>query len=261
MRIIITSRQIYLICSIILCCLYLPKIVFATSAQNELSEPVLTANDSKGNGQAFFGTALSDDIYNTAGSLGATFRTGRIGPGKLYFFGDIFSWINTTHSEFKPQRVIYTLEPGYFYVSEKSTYRFFIKHQSYHDVDFTDNIDESYELYGLSYKYSANPEYYLRIGKYMNRKDVDYNWDFAGYVRFYLDDSTNVNPYLHLWLHQVTESDNSTDRNGFTDYAIEAGYEWKSGLTIFARYELLNDLNRFNGNSDHHILFGPKYMF
>lgn len=237
--------------------------VLATSAQMELSEPVLpVAKDKTANGTAFFGWVGGGDVYNTTGNLGGTFPLGEIKRGKLYFFADLFTWIeNPNSSRFRPKRVIYTLEPGYNYVLGDSEYRFFIKHQSYHDVDFADNLEESYELYGLNYRLLRRPELQLRVAKYVNRRVVDYDWDLAASATFDLPSNFGRQAYIHGWIHHVTESGNSFGRSNFTDYAAEFGFTVNAGLTLFARYEYLHDLERFGARSDHHVLVGPKYVW
>jgi hypothetical protein len=254
-----------LLCIGVLICLGMllcTKPACATSAQIELSEPVLPVTQGEINGSAFFGAAVGSDAYDTAGDLGATFPIGSMGSGQLYFFGDVFTWVEDIHGgKFQPRRIIYTLEPGCDYVLGKDEYRFFIKHQSFHDVDFFDDLEESYELYGINYRRLGSPEYVLRTGKYLNTNDVDYDWDFAAAATFGLARTQDSETYLRIWVHHVTENNDLIDRNGFTDFAGEVGTSYKNGITLFARYQLLHDIDRFGGRSEHQLLVGPKYVW
>lgn len=249
--------------SIVLLCFVMHGIVFATSAQIEFSDPILPMPDDKSvHGKVFFGVVSGSDIYDAAGNIGATFDIGVVDKGSLYFSGDIFTYLEVKDgfSDFNPRRIIYTLEPGYVRVRGNSAYRFFIKHQSFHDVDSSDELDESYELYGLSYKSAGNPEFYIAAGKYLNVKDVDYEWDFTASATFDLQIIRNRSTYFHAWVHHITE-DGTIDRNGFTDYAGELGISFKNNLTWFARYELLHDIDRFNGLTDNHAIIGARYIW
>lgn len=240
-------------------CFLIAGSVLAASAQIEMTEPTLSVVD--GNvvhGTAFFGAAIGSKPYDTAGNLGATFHLGQWGSGMIYFNGDIWTWIeNRTATEFKPRRIEYTLEPGYYQVKGNNAYRFFVKHQSFHNVDFLGGENEGYELYGVSYRRLSKPKFYLAAGKYMNRRVVDYDWDFAGSLTFDLPPLGGRDTYFELWAHHVTE--NKSSRNGFTDYAAELGVEYESGITLFGRYELLHDIDRFMGTTDHHVLTGIRY--
>ena len=128
-------------------------------------------------------------------------------------------------------------------------------------VDFHDDLDESYELYGVSYEWLGSPGYYLRAGKYLNRKDVDYDWDIAGSATFNLKPINGRETYFHAWLHQVTEDNGLDDRDGFMDYAGEMGIKFYSGIVLFGRYEFLHDIDGFGGASDHHVLVGTRYVW
>lgn len=232
-----------------------------TSAQIELSEPILTMDDQAVHGTAFFGWTLGSDLYNTAGDLGATLPLGHTENGKPYFFGDMFTWIrNPSGDEFQPRRIIYTLEAGYYWEPEEDIgLRAFVKHQSFHDEDMYDCMDESYELYGVTYRKKGPPDYFGRIGLYLNKRGVDYQWDIAAAATFPLSPVWNKETYIHFWLHQVTEHGNPTGRGGFLDYAAEAGIIFDTGVVLFTRYEYLHDINCFNGDSDHHFLTGVAY--
>lgn len=234
--------------------------VFATSAQIEMADPVLPIPKGvPARGTASYDNVVGGNLYDSAGNLGATFPLGQIGKGQLYFCGDIFSWVkNPNFTEFRPQRVVYTLEPGYNYISDNNEFRFFIKHQSFHDPDVLNTSIESYELYGLSYRWLGHPQQYsFRVGYYLNTCHVDYKWDLSGAALFYIPKIPAKDFYLELWLHYVSESSGG----GFTDYAGEVGMTIHDGLKIFGRYELLHDLDRFDGTADQHLLVGPKYIW
>lgn len=241
-----------------LMCTLSPATIYATSAQLELTEPVLIP-DNRVHGTAFYGALLGSDVYDSAGNLSATFTAGTVQRGHLYFFGDIYTWVrNVRPTQFQPRRVIYTIEPGYFLVRDRDTFRLFMKHQSYHDVDFSDGVNEAYELYGAGWQRAGNPEYSVRIGKYLNERSVDYDWDISGAVTGIVGDSDGRPVYAHLWLHRVEEHGHG-DRDGFADYAAECGIRYRSGTSVFARYQLLHDIDAFAGAADHHLMLGVKY--
>ena len=232
--------------------------VFPTSDQIEMTEPTLVATDRSVHGTAFFGAAPGGKPFNTAGNLGATFHLGAWGNGALYFNGDVWTWVkHASGNRFEPKRLIYTLEPGYYRENGKSAYRFFIRHQSFHDVDFFGGENEAYELYGASLRHAGKPQVYIQVGKYLNKRVVDYGWDFAGSLTFDLPPWGKKDTYLELWAHHVTGK--RASRDGFTDYAAEFGVQYRSGITLFGRYESLHDIDRFLGKTDHHVLTGIRY--
>lgn len=237
--------------------------VLADSAQLEMTDPVLPVGKGHAaNGTAFLGWVGGGHAFNTAGNLGGTFPIGSIHRGEFYFNGDMFTWIrNPRPADFRPRRIIFTLEPGYNLVKNDDEYRFFIKHQSYHNVDFVGPPRESYEMYGFSYRRLRYPLVGVRVGKYLNRRTVDYDWDFTGSVTFALPDSMGYKSQLHGWIHHVTESGNSFGRNGFTDYAVEYSFTINGGLRMITRYEFLHDIESFGSRSDHHVLVGPMYTW
>ncbi len=235
-----------------------------TSAQIEETEPVLTLADKAVHGTASFGALLGGHVFDSAGNLGATFPLGHIKKSRIYFLGDLYTYVkNPGGQRFQPRRIIYTLEPGYYWEHRDAGYRFFIKHQSFHLIDqpAIGPESESYELYGLSYRQLSSPHLYASVGKYLNKRVVDYNWDFAASATWDLQPWGRTEPYLHGWLHHVTESDHPTGRSGFTDYAAEFGVRFSTGMIPFARYEFLNDIDRFAGSSDHHTLLGLRYTW
>lgn len=252
---------LHLITAYILCVI-LPVSACATSAQLSTMDPLLPIEEGKtANGTASYTVILGSELYDSAGHLGATFPIGRSGDGRFYFFGDLHTWVkNPTITDFNPRRIAYTLEPGYYRTSGRNEYRFFIKHQSFHDVDFGDELDESYELYGLAYRRTGSPEYYLRLGRYYNTVDVDYEWDIAASVELGVSASESRQNLLKFWVHHVT-ADGSDSRSGFTDYAVEYEIAYRNGLTLFARYQFLHDLDRFDGTSDRHVMVGPRYVW
>lgn len=241
---------------------FAPSCIYATSAQLELTDPVLPFKDGlPAKGNAFFGVVAGGGLYNSAGNIGCTIPLGTAGKGKLYFCGDIFTWVkNPSLTQFDPKRVVYTLEPGYDYVSGRNEFRFFIKHQSFHDPDTLNTMRESYELYGVDYRClsTPRPKYEFRIGYYASKRVVDYQWDFQASTTFDLSKRFGNGMYLELWLHGVTDGGS---RGGFVDYAGEVGANLSDGLSIFGRYEVLHDIDQFGGETDHHFLAGPKYSW
>jgi len=232
-----------------------------TSAQTDWTEPVPLVAEKMVRGKAMFGVLGGSDLYDSVGNLGATFDIGDVKGGDIYFFGDVLTWItNPKLTDFEPRRVVYTLEAGYISPVDDQRYSLFVKHQSFHDVDSSDGIDESYELYGFRYRISDEPAILLRVGKYANRSAVDYDWDFAVGSATSLGSISDRQLYASAWVHHVTESGNP-DRDGFTDYFIEVGVEFLSGIDVFVRYELLHDLDRFDGTTDHHLVLGTKYIW
>lgn len=249
------------ICALVLL-LLTPAPAFCTSPQIELSEPILTLDDATVHGKVSFGVLAGSDLYNTAGNLGGTFSLGHMNGGMFYFFGDIFTWVhNPKWDSFEPQRIIYTLEFGYYWEHGDDGYRLFAKHQSFHDVDMCDGLQESYELYGASYRRLTRPEFYASLGLYQNRRVVDYRWDLAVAATFDLPPVWDKQTYLHLWLHQVTEKHAPGAGNGFLDNAAEAGIVFDTGVVLFARYECLHDINCFDGITDKHVLAGVRYSW
>ena len=235
-----------------------------SSAQIEEIEPVLTLADKAVHGTASFGALLGSDVYDTAGNLGVTFPLGNIKAGRLYFLGDMYTYIkNPGGQRFAPQRVIYTLEPGYYWERGNAGYTLFIEHQSSHLIDqpAIGPESESYELYGFSYRQLRPPHFYAEVGKYLDKRVVDYDWDLATSATWDLPPWGTKQPYLHGWLHHVTETDGPNGRDGFTDYAAEFGVAYDTGVTPFARYEFLNDINHFAGSSDHYVLLGVRYTW
>ncbi|HEY3297170.1 MAG TPA: hypothetical protein VGK34_00830 [Armatimonadota bacterium] len=243
--------------------LLLPGVAGAASAQVELAEPVLPIEDGKAaNGNATMVWVTGGDVFDSAANLGGTFPVGRIHRGQIYFHADMFTWIdNPSISSFKPRRIFYTVEPGYNWVKNEDEIRFFIKHQSFHDVDIHIGDTESYELIGLNYRKLTNPHFELRAARYTNNKIVDYTWDFAASMTYDLPKSLGYEAYLHAWVHHVTESGNDFGRDGFTDWAAEYGFTVNDGLKLFARYENLHDIEYFGSRSDHHFMIGPKYYW
>ena len=259
------SRTMFVVSRFTLHCLVVGLVlafhtnVWATSPQIELSEPLL---DRPGlvHSTAFFGAVAGSKVYDTAGSLGTTFQLGKQKSGRFYFFGDIFTWIkNMSGTSFEPKRITYTLETGYAIENEGNRTRIFIKHQSFHNVDFVDGPRESYELYGVSYQWLKKPDIYLSVGNYLNKKNVDYTWDLVASATIDLKSIEGHDTYLHVWLHRVTESGNI--RDGFTDYAGELGVHLSPAVTAFGRYELLNDIDHFKGTADHHTMIGIRYQW
>ena len=241
--------------------LYLSSAAFAMSAQLELADPVLPINDgTSAHGNASYGVVLGGKLYDSAGNLGVTMPVGRIGKGRIYFMGDIFTWVkNPSLSDFVPKRIQYTLEPGYDYVSQNNEFRLFIKHQSFHDPDTWNMLHQSYELYGIDYrKLGHQQQYELRAGYYVNESCVDYKWDFLASATFDLSKACGHGVYAEVWLHEVT---NGGGRSDFLDYAGEIGMTIHDGFKVFGRYEYLHDLDVYGGASDHHFLIGPKYVW
>lgn len=233
-----------------------------TSPQFELTEPVLVPTDNLVHGTATFEVVTGSQLYNTRGNLGATFPLGAAKSGRFYFNADMLTWIqNPGHSRFSPRRVVYTLEPGYYVQRDDNRYRFFIKHQSFHNSDTFCQDNESYEIYGLSYDSLRNPELHFAIGKYVNRCVVDYSWDLVGWATWKLAQSDSSATYFHVWLHTVIEGDGPRGRNGFMDYAAVLGLEFNGGIMLYARYEFLHDIDCFAGRSDHHLLTGITYTW
>jgi hypothetical protein len=250
---------IYLVMRLFLCLTVIPAL--ATSAQMEMTERTLLLEDGEVvHGTAFFGAVIGSDLYNSAGNLGATFHLGSWKPGILYFNGDVWTWIeNGADNSFKPRRILYTLEPGYYRQKGNDAYRFFIKHQSYHNVDFFGGMNEAYELYGVSYRHLDKPKVYLELGTYQNKRIVDYSLDIAASLTLDLPPWNDRATYLEIWGHHVTET--GSTRNGFTDYAAELGFAYRNGITLFGRYEYLHDINHFDGIADHHVLTGIRYRW
>ncbi|MCL6520060.1 MAG: hypothetical protein K6T99_09510 [Armatimonadetes bacterium] len=232
----------------------------ATSPQIEWSEPSFVLNGAMSSAVAFFGIISGSSLYDTAGSLGATFQKKMAKEGSYYFFADIFTWIENKGTEFMPRRVIYTIEPGYTTLRGNARWRAFIKHQSFHDVDSFDNLNEAYELYGLSFQQLSEPMWYISVGKYLNRRIVDYRWDLATSVTREIGSLKKNRIYGHVWLHYVSEHQgNILHRNDFTDYALETSVDFQNGLVGFLRYELLHDIERFAGTADNHLILGARF--
>ncbi len=209
-------------------------------------------------GTAFVVAVPGSDTFDTAASLGATFDVGQLGAGGLYFLADIFTWIENDGADFQPLRTIYTLEAGYGPRRGKGQYSLFVKHRSFQDLDSFDALDESYELCGGRYQLDGSPKWRIRAGKYINRADVGYDWDLAVSVTQDLDPIRGRSAYAHAWVHHVSE-DGNIGRDGFTDYAVETGVRSYNGIIFFLRYELLRDVDRFGGESDHHLMVGTRY--
>lgn len=230
-----------------------------TSADINLTEPVPPSEEIV-SGNAVFGI-VAGQVYNSFGNLGATFDIGNLGGGRFYFFPDILTWIkNPNTSEFEPRRVEYTLEVGYFSPGADHRLSFFIKHQSFHDVDSFDGIQESYELYGARYLTMKDPSIVLRVGKYLDVRTVDYDWDFALSATSHIGNVGARPLSASATLHSVTEK-GSRARNGFTDYSAEISLEFRSGIDLFLRYETMHDINRFAGTTDHHGIVGTRYVW
>lgn len=232
---------------------------FATSAQIEVTDPVLPVIDgTRAHGNVFYGAVVGGGLYDSAGNVGVTIPLAKAGKGHVYFWGDIFTWVkNPSITRFEPKRVVYTIEPGYDYVTENHEFRVFIKHQSFHDPDAANALKESYELYGVDYRRLGSPQLEFRVGYYGSKRRVDYNWDFLASANFDLSKAVGRGVYAEIWLHEVTRADGGN----FLDYAGEVGIKIRDGVMIFGRYEYLHDLDHFGGVADHHFLIGPKYSW
>jgi hypothetical protein len=172
----------------------------------------------------------------------------------------MFTWVdNPSATDFRPKRIVYTLEPGFVYSQGASQMRLFYKHQSFHDVDIENDIVESYQLLGVSYRWLKNPGFYVAVGNYTGNHIVDYQWDLTGSATYEFGAANRTRPYAHIWIHHVTETSGPNGRDGFTDYAGEIGFILSDGITLFARYEELHDLDHFAGTTDNHVLTGIKY--
>lgn len=249
-----------LVCLMVLPATALPvRPVWCTSAQSDMTEPVPLAQDEIVRGKAMFAVMGGSDTYDTVGNLGATFRIGNLLGGDLYFFADMLTWIeNPSASEFQPRRIVYTLEAGYTPKAVENRTTLFVKHQSFHDVDSFDGMDESYELYGLRYRVREEPHVWLRIGKYLNRTVVDYDWDYIVGLQSDIGTMGNNLLYGFALLHYVTE-DGSSGRDGFVDWALETGLDFQNSITLFLRNEQLHDVDRFAGITDTYTTLGIKY--
>jgi len=234
--------------------------LYAMSAQIEMSEPVFGSDACPTEASALFALVPGSHLYDTAGSLGGTFKEKKVGDGRLYLFADIFTWIdNVNTTEFRPKKIVYTIEPGYTVKRGERRYRFFVKHQSFHDVDVFDEFTESYELYGVNFTLEGEDKKSFSFGRYLNNRVVDYDWDFAVSLTHVLGSVHDKPLYGHVWLHYVVEDSNALDRDSFTDYAAEVGIRMRGGITAFARYEFLHDIDSFCGASDHHVMLGTRY--
>ncbi|MDO8682303.1 MAG: hypothetical protein Q7N50_02315 [Armatimonadota bacterium] len=247
--------------------LMLPLAILALFARGVLAQseaiPQPTLFGTHVHGDIMAGYYAQSDVYDYLADINIWFDYGSAKGAKLYFYGGILTLIKSTDEEsFEPDRYRGTLEPGIRLQRGNSSYEFFIKHQSFHDIDRFDDLDETYEIYGLRYRKAGPWNYTLSAGKYENKDDVDYDWDYYASLDNACIRVCNGKPiYTALSLHGVTEDGSLANRDDFLDYSLEVGLQSSLGIRYFANYRQTHDIDRFNGATDHGIILGVRYAW
>lgn len=213
-------------------------------------------------GQAELAYMAASDIYRYLADVNLWFDFGSWKKATFFFDGGVLVYASQDEDRgFQPDRLRGTLELGSYVPQQKNTYYFYVKHQSFHDIDSFDNSDESYEIYTLAYRRHERPvTLFASAGKFENQHDNDYDWEFLFWFEVPRIGMAGKDPlYLSGSARHVTETDNPTGRDGFTDFTAEFGIQTTPGLRFFTAYRQIHDINRFNGLTDHELLLGMRY--
>lgn len=219
--------------------------------------------DAKIHGDIAAGYYAVSDVYRYIADVNVWFDFGASNGAAFFFNGGIQTLIKGASDErFQPDRYRGTLEPGVKWAKGENVYSLFVKHQSFHDIDKYDGIDESYEIVGIRYARASLWNFNVSAGKYIYRQDVDYDWDFTASVD---SGRANVCPGRRLYgaasAHYVTSDGSLTSRDGFLDYMAEFGYETRLNVRYFVAYQVVHDIDRFAGRIEKGLLFGVRYKW
>lgn len=223
----------------------------------QLASPGLT----RIHGSVEGGWYASSDIYKYIADLNVSFDFGRWKDARIAFRGGILTLIKTTDEDnFQPDRYRGNLEPFIYLHRGDDTYAFSIRHQSFHTIDRAPTLEESYELYNISYQHRGVPHYRIAVGRYANRQDVDYEWDILAEIGTDCLGLCRYGPIYGTAIgHFVTESETLSDRGSFFDYSLEIGVETQADVKYFTALRLVHDIDQFDGQTDHQWVVGIKY--
>jgi hypothetical protein len=210
------------------------------------------------------GWYASSEVYKYVADVNLSFDFGSWNQARFNFYGGILTLIDSNSVEgFQPDRYRGTLQPSAYIRNGLSVYSFAVRHQSYHNIDQPlGDAQESYELYNLGYQWLGRPYIAFFTGKYLNRSNVDYDWDFFLNVSTACIGRCRYSPfYVAGTGHFVIENGSLYSRSSFFDYELEAGYQNRSGVRYFTSYRLIHDVDKPNGITDHQWIFGIKYIW
>lgn len=235
-----------------------PLLIETACAQGRSPVP-----SNKVHGRADAAYFVINSVFRYEADVNLWFDFGQYKDFVFFFNGGLLVYAeDNSDKTFQPRRLRGTLEPGTYLRKNRNTYYFYIKHQSFHDIDTFDNLDEAYEIYTLAYKYSGNPTFFVSAGKFLNTDDVDYDWEFVGWFEYPNLFHKSHNPvYFSGSVRRVEETGDLSDRNGFTDFTSELGVETAPGLRYYTGYRVIHDVNRFDGATDHEWAVGIKYLW
>jgi hypothetical protein len=215
-------------------------------------------------GSLELGYLATSKVYRYVADVNVGFDFGSWRGAKFNFGGGILTLVRSgSGDDFQPDRYRGTIEPAIYLPKGRSAYIFSIRHQSFHSIDKPSDGKESYELYNAAYQHAGPPNIRIAIGKYINRKHVDYNWEVLaqvdtaclGYCKF-------GKFYVSGLAHYVKESSDSlSGRDSFTDVSLEAGIESKSAIRYFVALRQIHDIDRFLGTTDNQVLIGTKILW
>lgn len=217
-------------------------------------------------GDIMIGFAPVKTVHTFTIDVNLHFDYGNWESAKFFFNGGILTLVKsgTGTDGFQPDRYRGTLETGARWEKPNGDLEVFVKHHSYQDIDHFDQIKESYEILGVRYKSSlpGPVNTMVSLGKYTNLGDLDYSWDFAASADTSLAECPRKNRiYYAADIHVVTENGESSTRNGFIDYGLEAGIQNRESVRYFVAYRLIHDIDRFNGETEKAFQIGTRYRW
>jgi hypothetical protein len=207
------------------------------------------------------GYAISD-VYKYSADVNLAFDFGSWNQVRFNFYGGILTLIDSDSEDgFQPERYRGTLQPSAYIRNDLNVYSFAIRHQSYHNIDSPlGDAKESYELYNIGYQWLGRTYVAFIVGKYANRTNVDYDWDFYLNVSTACIGRCRYRPFYVAGIgHYVIEDGPS--RGSFFDYELEVGYQNPSGVRFFTSVRQIHDINKPNGITDQEWVFGIKYVW
>lgn len=242
--------------SVLLCPLLLPA-----SAQFRAPVPYSLAARTHGNVE--LGWYASSDLYEYIADVNVAFDFGSWGDARFNIGGGILTLIKNTDAEsFQPDRYRGTIEPAAYIQKGSDIYLLTVRHQSFHTIDRPPPLEESYELYSLGYQHLGPTNIRAVVGRYLNRQDVDYQWDaFLEISNACLGTCRYGRIYGSVTGHYVDEDESLSDRGSFFNFSLEAGVQTPVGVRYFVAYRRIHDIDQFNGVADDGILIGVKYLW
>ncbi|MBI2844381.1 MAG: hypothetical protein HYX78_13365 [Armatimonadetes bacterium] len=235
----------------------------ACPVRAQLRSPVPHSSPGATHGSVEAGWYASSDIYKYLVDLNVSFNFGSWGDAKFNMGGGILTLVkDTSRDSFQPDRYRGTIEPAVYLKQGANVYLFSIRHQSFHTIDRPPPLDESYELYNLAYQRIGDPNILLSVGRYLNRDDVDYEWDLFAQVDTACIGMCRYGPiYVSGTGHYVDEDESLSERSSFFDYSLEIGVQTHTGVRYFAAVRQIHDIDQFGGITDDQVVLGVKYLW